>query len=157
MFARVNAVFDVREDARVIPEEAIVPQGGKQYVIKLLDDPAATGKPAQGSKITQRVEVKVGLRSPGRVEILEGLSAGETVITSGQQRVQKDGTRVTVVAATVAARPSAGASAARAPLAAVALGGTNPCGPLAAPAVVTSPSSGKPAAPPPASAARNPA
>ena len=157
MFARVNAVFDVREDARVIPEEAIVPQGGKQYVIKLLDDPAATGKPAPGSKITQRVEVKVGLRSPGRVEILEGLSAGETVITSGQQRVQKDGTRVSVVAGSAAVRPSAGASAAKAPLAAVALGGANPCGPLAAPAVVTSPSSGKPAAPPPAAAARNPA
>ncbi|MFM9901733.1 MAG: efflux RND transporter periplasmic adaptor subunit [Polaromonas sp.] len=157
MFARVNAVFDVREDARVIPEEAIVPQGGKQYVIKLLDDPAASGKSAPGSKITQRVEVKVGLRSPGRVEILEGLSAGETVITSGQQRVQKDGTRVTVVAGSAAVRPSAGASAAKAPLAAVALGGANPCGPLAAPAVVTSPSSGKPAAPPPAAAARNPA
>ena len=158
MFARVSAVFDVREDARVIPEEAIVPQGGKQYVIKLLDDPAATGKPVPGSKITQRVEVKVGLRSPGRVEILEGLSAGETVITSGQQRIQKDGTRVTVVVASGTARlPAAGASSAKAPLAAAALAGPNPCGSLAAPVAVVAPRSAKPAALPPVPAARNPA
>ena len=155
MFARVNAVFDVREDARVIPEEAIVPQGGKQYVIKLLDDPTAEGKPLTGSKITQRVEVKLGLRSPGRVEILEGLSAGETIITSGQQRVQKDGTRVMVVAASGAARPFAGASAAMAPVATAALAGPNPCGTLAAPGALTSPRSTRPAALPPASSARN--
>ena len=29
MFARVNTVFGVRENARVVPEEAIVPQGGR--------------------------------------------------------------------------------------------------------------------------------
>ena len=33
MFARVNTVFGVKGDARVIPEEAIIPQGGKQFVI----------------------------------------------------------------------------------------------------------------------------
>ena len=157
MFARVNAVFDVREDARVIAEEAIVPQGGKQYVIKLLEDPAAVGKPAPGSKITQRVEVTVGLRSPGRVEILDGLSAGETIITAGQQRVQKDGTRVTVVAASGAARPFAGASAAMAPVTTAALAGPNPCGTLAATAALTSPRSAKPVAPPQVSLTRNPA
>ena len=158
MFARVNAVFDVREDARVIPEEAIVPQGGKQYVIKLLDDPAATGKSGPDSKITQRVEVKVGLRSPGRVEILEGLSAGDRVVTAGQQRVQKDGTRVSVVAASSPARsPAAGASAAKAPLAAAVFAGPNPCGSVAPPVAVVAPRSAKPAALPPVPAARNPA
>ena len=157
MFARVNAVFDVREDARVIPEEAIVPQGGKQYVIKLLDDPAATGTPAPGSRITQRVEVRVGLRSPGRVEVLEGLSAGDTVITSGQQRVQKDGTRVTVVAASGTAQPSAGALAAQPAVTALPMAGPNPCGTLAAPVAVIAPRNAKPAARPPAPAARNPA
>ena len=161
MFARVNAVFDVREDARVIPEEAIVPQGAKQYVIKLVDDPAAsgTGKSTPSPKITQRVEVKVGLRSPGRVEILEGLSAGETVITSGQQRVQKDGTRVTVVVSGAARPPAASASAAKAPAAAVAvaMARPNPCGTLAVPLARAEPRSAKPAAPPSVAPARNPA
>jgi membrane fusion protein (multidrug efflux system) len=41
--------------------------------------------------------VKVGIRKPGKVEILEGLLEGDEVITAGQQRVQKDGTAVKVV------------------------------------------------------------
>ena len=101
MFARVNAVFGERENARVIPEEAIVPQGGKLFVIKLL-----AGETAQ-TRVTKRVEVKVGLRRPGKVEILEGLEAGDTVITTGQQRVQRDGTTVTVVDLSNS-RPAAG-------------------------------------------------
>lgn len=126
MFARVNTVFGIRNNARVIPEEAIVPQGGRQFVIKLLNGPDAQ------TKTTQRVEVKVGLRSPGKVEILEGLEPGDTVVTTGQQRVQRDGTLVTVVdlASTRSARPAvdrpvAGVSDAAAP---AGLSGSNPCG-----------------------------
>jgi membrane fusion protein (multidrug efflux system) len=106
MFARVNAVFGVRENARVIPEEAIVPQGGRQFVIKLLEGPNAQ------TRTTNRVEVKVGLRSPGKVEILEGLEAGDTVVATGQQRVQRDGTVVSMVEVARATRPAAAESAA---------------------------------------------
>lgn len=95
MFARVNTVFSEREKATVVPEEAIVPQGGKQFVIKLLD--GADKGTEKETKTTQRVEVKVGIRKPGKVEILEGLVDGDEVITAGQQRVQKDGTVVKVV------------------------------------------------------------
>ena len=91
MFARVTTVFGVREKARVIPEEAIVPQGGKQYVIKLV--PGAD----QDSLVSQRVEVKVGIRRPGQVEILDGLKEGDTVVTAGQQRLQRDGSPVKVL------------------------------------------------------------
>jgi membrane fusion protein (multidrug efflux system) len=152
MFARVNTVFGVRENARVVPEEAIVPQGGRQFVIKLLDGPT------DQTRTTKRVEVKVGLRSPGKVEILEGLEPGDTVVATGQQRVQKDGTVVAVVdlAANAAARAgnakaaTAGASAPAAaaapatanapavpakitvsaaePVAQAPLSGPNPCG-----------------------------
>lgn len=102
MFARVNTVFGVRENARVVPEEAIVPQGGRQFVIKLLDGPN------EQTRVTKRVEVKVGLRSPGKVEILEGLEPGDTVVATGQQRVQKDGTVVSMVeVARPGARPAA--------------------------------------------------
>jgi membrane fusion protein (multidrug efflux system) len=91
MFARVNTVFGQRDNALVVPEEAIVPQGNRQFVIKLIDG-------AEGNiKTTQRVEVKVGLRRPGRVEIVEGLKEGDRVVTAGQQRVQKDGTSVRVM------------------------------------------------------------
>ena len=95
MFARVNTVFSEREKAVVVPEEAIVPQAGKQFVIKLLD--GADKGTDKETKTTQRVEVKVGIRRPGKVEILEGLAEGDEVVTAGQQRVQKDGTSVTVI------------------------------------------------------------
>ena len=109
MFARVNAIFGMRENARVIPEEAIVPQGGKQYVIKLID--AANGQ----ARASKRVEVKVGLRNPGKVEVTEGLEPGDTVVTSGQQRVQRDGTLVTVVETPSSPARQAGERAADAP------------------------------------------
>lgn len=91
MFARINTVFGERDNARVIPEEAIVPQGGRQFVIKLVDGSE------KGSLATQRVEVKVGIRQPGKVEIVQGLQEGDVVVTAGQQRVQRDGTVVRVV------------------------------------------------------------
>ncbi len=106
MFARVNAVFGQRDSARVIPEEAIVPQGGKQFVIKVVNGSMPN------SRVTQRTEVKIGLRSPGKVEVLEGLEPGETVVTAGQQRLQRDGTEVRVIDL---AQPPAASAAAGAP------------------------------------------
>ena len=103
MFARVNTVFGVKSEARVLPEEAIVPQGGKQFVIKLVK--SADGK----TQTTLRSEVKIGLRTPGKVEILEGVDVGDTVVTAGQQRLQKDGTVVNVVDLSSARSGGAGA------------------------------------------------
>ena len=140
MFARVNVVFDVREDALVVPEEAIVSQGIKQFVVKLFNDTATTGKTTPGratTKLTERVEVRLGLRGGGRVEIVQGLKAGDTVITAGQQRVQKDGTRVAVVPTDVAnAALDTGdvrKSLVIARADAVPQTGANPCGVLPAP------------------------
>jgi membrane fusion protein (multidrug efflux system) len=91
MFARVNAVFGERADALVIPEEAIVPQGGRSFVVKVVPGPN------KDELISERVTVKIGLRQPGKVEILEGLSVGDSVVIAGQQRLQKDGTLVRIV------------------------------------------------------------
>ena len=111
MFARVNAVFGTRENALVIPEEAIIPQGGRAFVVKVV----AGEKPDM--LISERVAVKVGLRQPGKVEILEGLAAGDTVVTAGHQRLQKDGTTVRVVDLSQpgGARPAGAAAQAGAP------------------------------------------
>ncbi|MEP6908525.1 MAG: efflux RND transporter periplasmic adaptor subunit [Pseudoxanthomonas sp.] len=157
MFARANTVFSVRDDARVIPEEAIVPQGNRQFVIKLLDGPSAQ------TRTTQRVEVKVGIRGLGKVEILEGLEAGDTVVAAGQQRVQRDGSVVSVVQVGAAA-PAAGAVAARPAAAAApvvpAQPGANPCGAVVAEAVVRGtavPAKAAPERKPAAPAMRDPA
>ncbi len=91
MFARVTAVFSERSDARVIPEEAVVPDGSSPYVFKVVD-----GK-EPGSRMAKRTPVKLGARTPGFVEVVDGLAMGDMVVTAGQQRIQKDGTAVRVV------------------------------------------------------------
>jgi membrane fusion protein (multidrug efflux system) len=106
MFARVTTVFSARDDARVIPEEAIVPQSGRQFVYKLVDGPD------QDTRIARRVEVQVGARQPGRVEITSGLQPGDLVVTAGHQRIQKDGTPVRVLELGRAAPATATAGAA---------------------------------------------
>jgi membrane fusion protein (multidrug efflux system) len=90
MFARARIVFDVRANALVVPEEALVPQGGKQYIVKLVDGP--TGP------VTQRIEARLGMRVLGKAEILDGLKAGDTIVTAGQSRLMRaDGMPVKVV------------------------------------------------------------
>lgn len=146
MFARVNMVFAERENAVVVPEEAIVPQGNRVFVIKLNGEPGA-------QRTTQRVEVKVGARRAGRVEILSGVQAGETVVTAGQQRVQRDGTPVSVVEvaragpagqATPAATPNPAASAASPAAAPAAPSVATPVRPVAQPQAAAAPAGPNP-------------
>lgn len=89
MFARARVVFAVRERAVMVPEEALVPLGGKQYVFKAVDGPATgTADLARPpAKVSQRVEAKLGVRQAGKVEILEGVAPGDLVVTAGHQRL----------------------------------------------------------------------
>jgi len=111
LFARTRIVFAQRENARVVPEEALVPQGGKQYIFKVVD--GANGK------VAQRLEAHLGLRLPGKVEVLEGLAPGDLVVTAGQARLghgEAVPLMVVDIARAGAARgPGNGATATRAP------------------------------------------
>jgi membrane fusion protein, multidrug efflux system len=93
MFARVTTVFATQEAALVVPEEAIVPQGGKQFVMKLRKEGEGDG----AKLVSNRVEVQLGVRRGAQVQIAQGLAEGDTVVVAGQQRLQKDGTPVRVV------------------------------------------------------------
>ena len=101
MFARVTTVFSVNDAALAVPEEAIVPQGGRQFVIKVVAPsavPATSGPlPADTQFVSLKQEVKLGARSQGKVEITEGLTDGQTVVVAGQQRLQRDGTALRIV------------------------------------------------------------
>ncbi len=102
MFARVTTVFSVNQAALVLPEEAIVPQGGRQFVIKVVEPsamPAAATAtlPPDIKFVSLRQEVKLGVRRAGKVEITEGLTLGQTVVVAGQQRLQRDGTPLRIV------------------------------------------------------------
>jgi membrane fusion protein, multidrug efflux system len=100
MFARTRTLLAVRDNALVVPEEALVPQGGKQLLIKVVDGP-------QG-KVSQRIEARIGGRVPGKVEVLGGVSEGESVVTAGQNRLLRgDSLPLRVIDLADAAKPRA--------------------------------------------------
>jgi membrane fusion protein, multidrug efflux system len=76
LFISVELALDRRENAVIIDEEALVPEGARQFVFVVRDGRAV------------RVEVKLGSRQQGSVEVLEGLKAGENVIVRGTSRVR---------------------------------------------------------------------
>ena len=82
MFARARVVFAVREAALVVPEEALVPLGDKQYVIKVV---AGAG----GAQLSQRIEARLGQRAKGKVELLAGVEEGDLVVLAGQSRLMR--------------------------------------------------------------------
>lgn len=109
MFARPRVVFSVREGAVVVPEEALVPLGEKQYIFRVEDG-------AEGKKLSRKLEARLGLRLPGRVEVLQGLKPGDTVVTAGHGRLLRgDGLPVRVVDLSRAGGPPAKAGGAAAP------------------------------------------
>jgi membrane fusion protein (multidrug efflux system) len=84
MFARVNLVLEQRAAALLIPEQALVPKAEEQFVYRIVEGKALQSK------------VKTGQRRNGKVEVLEGLSSGDTVVTAGQTKLH-DGAPVMVV------------------------------------------------------------
>lgn len=63
----------------MLPEEALVPEQGRNYVFVVVDGKAV------------RKELKLGGREPGRVAITAGLTEADAVIVEGTQRVRDGG------------------------------------------------------------------
>lgn len=80
-FARVRLTVDRRDDAIVIPEQALVPRGEEYFVFKVVD----------GKAVMSAVEV--GQRRAGQAEITTGLAEGDVVVTGGHQKI-RDGAPV---------------------------------------------------------------
>ena len=77
-YASINLKKQEIKDAIAIPAEAVVPEMGKDkvYLYK-------SGK-------AQPVELKLGLRTEDRVQVLSGLEVGDTLITSGTLQLRTD-------------------------------------------------------------------
>ena len=84
MFARVTLELGANDKAALVPEQAIVPRGDRNFVFRVVDGKASL------------TEVALGARSPGQVEIVKGLKPGELVVTDGQIKLQ-DGVPVMVL------------------------------------------------------------
>ena len=83
-FVRIEFSLQETEDALMIPTESIIPilKGQKVFV-------------ARGGK-AEEVKVETGLRSENKVQILKGLSAGDTVIATGIMQL-KSGSLLKIV------------------------------------------------------------
>ena len=73
MFAEVKIYGGPQRDTLLIPAEALIRTGERDTVVTSLGD----GR-------FQPVDVVVGARSNGKVEILSGLNEGDVIVTSGQ-------------------------------------------------------------------------
>lgn len=76
MLGRLELVMAVREDALVVPEEALIFRGKNHFVMVVDGD----------DRVEER-GIKPGRRLAGRVEVLEGLEPGERVVVEGVQKV----------------------------------------------------------------------
>lgn len=81
MFLSVELVVGEKQDAVLIPESAVVREGARSDVFVIENGRAV------------RTRVELGERSPGVVEVVRGVSAGDRVVTQGLQRV-RDGISV---------------------------------------------------------------
>jgi membrane fusion protein (multidrug efflux system) len=76
MFLAVALEVTVKNDAVIVPEEAIVGEGLRHLIYVVKD------------KVVERRVVRIGQRQEGRVEIVDGVKPGETIIVRGVQRVR---------------------------------------------------------------------
>jgi membrane fusion protein (multidrug efflux system) len=84
LFARVRLIVTERNDAILVPEEALVPFGAEKHVFRVVDGKAVD------------TAVKTGARREGVVHIVEGVAEGEMVVTAGQLKL-RDGAPVMVL------------------------------------------------------------
>jgi membrane fusion protein (multidrug efflux system) len=76
LFMVVEIVLASRPDVVLVPEQAILPEGRSNYVFRVRGDRA------------ERVEVQLGRRRVGEVEVVVGLDPGDTIVTAGIQRLR---------------------------------------------------------------------
>lgn len=85
MFVEARLAAEVRPDATVIPEDAVLPLQGADYVWIVTEEGTAS-----------RVPVELGVRTPGYVEVLSGLEPGTMVVVAGGAKLG-EGTPVTPI------------------------------------------------------------
>lgn len=77
MTVRASLASVPAKGAVVVPEQAVVPQGGRYVVFKVVGGKAVA------------TAVQTGSRAPGRVTILKGVAIGDQIVVSGQNKLGK--------------------------------------------------------------------
>jgi membrane fusion protein (multidrug efflux system) len=93
MFARVIVVVQTREESLVVPESALVPSLEAFSMYRVENGQA------------RLTPVKLGVRLPGKVEIVEGMEADSEFVASGLQKIV-DGMKVVPISPTASTSAS---------------------------------------------------
>lgn len=80
LFARVRLTLAERANALFVPEQAILPQGDRTFVFKVVA--------AGGQRVAKLTQVELGSRRLGEVEVRSGLEPGDVVVTAGLLKLQ---------------------------------------------------------------------
>ena len=75
----ITVKFNLR-DALSVPDTSIMMEGEKSYIYKVSEE-----------NITNKIQVDIGLRSDGKVEILSGLNEGDQIVAEGLKKVRPRG------------------------------------------------------------------
>lgn len=101
MFATVNFTPATRNEALLVPTEAVIRTGNRSVVIV-----------AQGDGKFAPVDVEIGMESEGRTEIRNGLEAGQEIVVSGQFLIDSEASlKATVTRMGEGPAPEGGAAA----------------------------------------------
>jgi len=85
MFVNVHIVTGTHENAILVPRDAIVYDGGREYIFLASEESTAT-----------RIELDKGFSDNRIVEVLSGVASDDMVIVVGQSGI-KDGAQVTIL------------------------------------------------------------
>lgn len=85
LFGRVEILYDLHSDVPVIPRNAVITEDEKSHVFVISEEGNAS-----------RRAIQLGFEGNGLIEVIDGLTSGETVVTAGKGSLS-DGTRVEVV------------------------------------------------------------
>jgi len=78
MFGKVEVIFDTHQNSLLIEQQAVITQDNRSHVFVVKDNKAI------------QTPVKVGFHHNGILEITEGLSESDQVITTGQQLIKHE-------------------------------------------------------------------
>ncbi len=73
------ALLRNRRQTLVIPESALMPKGSEHRVMRTEGEPP----------VAEKVKIRIGSRRVGEVEVLDGLQAGDLVITHGMEKARE--------------------------------------------------------------------
>ena len=69
-----------KRDSLSIPDTSIILEGNKSYVYKISED-----------NIAERLEIEIGSRNDGDVEVISGLNSGDVIVAEGLKKVRPNG------------------------------------------------------------------